>query len=162
MHFSGSRARPGFLVCHLDTVRGRTLNNPLLSSLARWQLSTTATHTTWSPALSVSTDDNVFMWNCASRFPCYPRSYWKERVWDALQGTQSLPWPHKANSAPCSLAMCQQEGQLSFLMDILHISTGNAGPGLQQLLRILLQDPRDLLCSLCHPRRGWGRSEIPS
>ena len=46
MYFSLSRERPGFLVCHLATVRGRTLNNPLLSSLAQWQLSITATHTT--------------------------------------------------------------------------------------------------------------------
>lgn len=46
MYFSLSGERPGFLVCHLDTVRGRTLNNPLLSSLAQWQLSITATHTT--------------------------------------------------------------------------------------------------------------------
>lgn len=109
MYFSVSRERPGFLVCHLDTVRGRTLNNPLLSSLAQWQLSITATHTTRSPALSVSTDDNVFMWNCASRFPCYtracPSSYWKERVWDTAEGTQVPPLAAQTpDSGTCTAA----------------------------------------------------------
>lgn len=92
MYLSLSGERPGFLVCHLDTARGRTSNNLLSSSLAQWQLSITVTHTTRSPALSVSTDDNVFMWNYVSRFLSYsrahPSSYEKEGVWDTLQETQ--------------------------------------------------------------------------
>ena len=41
------------------------------------------------------------------------------------------------------------------------VPIGDDRPGLQQLLRLLLQDPRHLLCSLCHSGRGRSWRKIP-
>ena len=53
------------------------------------------------------------MWNCASRFPCHtrahPSSYWKERAWDTLQGTQV---PSLAKQTP-DLGTCSPAWQLT-------------------------------------------------
>lgn len=78
--------------------------------------------------------------------------------------TGSLPWPRDAQAQAAALLPGSSHTLwlLSFLMAVLPVSTGNAGPGLQQLLRILLQNPRHLLRSLGHSRRRWGRREITS